>query len=67
MILNEKTNKTIKTKEEIKKHQIEVGAVADGIVGFETIQKNIERFKKKMTKEEAIQILSTRDKTCSCE
>ena len=50
MILNGKTNKTIKTKEEIKKHQIEIGAVADGIVGFETIQKNIERFKKKNDK-----------------
>ena len=45
MILNGTMNKIIKTKKKKKKHQIEIGAVADGIVGFETIQKNIERFK----------------------
>lgn len=46
--MNGKINKTIKSKEEIKKHQVEIGAVADCIVGFETIQKNIEQFKKKV-------------------
>lgn len=38
---------TVLDREEIKKQQKEVGAVADGIPGYETLDKTIKYYKKK--------------------
>lgn len=46
MVLNKRMNKIIKTKEEIKKHKIEIGVVADGIAGFKTTQKILKGLRK---------------------